>query len=148
MRYTTPLGDGTIVGIQASASLIEEAGWSAPIAVPGAISSVSADIDRAIDVLGIVGLRVLDGHLYAGAGIGHATGTISANICVEDDCGELSDSGDHTGFKAVVGFDSPLADSLNLITQIHYADYGDADYFGDPAELTSTGMIVGFLHRF
>lgn len=148
LRYTAPIDSGVFVGFQSSVSLIEEAGWHAPLAVEDAAGTVSLDIGLGIDVLGIVGVEFLGGHLYAGAGIGQARGTISAEICGEGGCAELSNSNSHTGFKAVVGADIPVTDTLGMIVQIHYADYGDAEYFELPLELTSTGMIVGFLYRF
>lgn len=30
----------------------------------------------------------------------------------------------------------------------HYADYGDADYFGDPLQLVGSSVILGILYRF
>ena len=129
-------------------SLIEEAGWHAPIPVAGAVGSVSADIEQTVDVLGIIGVELLTGYLYAGAGIGHATGTFSADVCAGGSCVELSESGDHTGFKVVVGFDSPMGDNLNLITKVHYADPGDADCFGAPLEFVGSGVTPDILYHF
>ena len=157
LRYTTPVGGGTVAGVQASWSFSESAEWSesASYSEPGysVSGTLGLEVEWSADLLARVGFDIGGVNAYVAGGFAFVSaesnivGQVTEGNVTES--ASISDSASYTGYKLAAGVDLPVADSLEAFIQVEYADYGEAKFFDAvDIELTALGVRTGLLYRF
>ena len=163
-RYTVPFDDGFFIGLHSSLSLAEQAEGKASAAGDTQLGHITveqkSEIKWAGDVLVRVGQDLGYMNVYGGVGLAFARGSLSYTGELVQGTGNtatttpfnISVTGNHLGWKAVLGADFDLFDDIETFIQLEHADYGTAGYARSPLgveiELEALAVRTGMLFRF